>query len=46
MALFVGLEIGGTNLKAGVLDGETGQLVGSFKQEPLLRNALVFEPQV
>lgn len=36
MMLFVGLEIGGTNLKAGILDGETGKLVGSFRQEPLL----------
>lgn len=36
MMLFVGLEIGGTNLKAGILDGETGKLIGSFRQEPLL----------
>lgn len=38
MMLFVGLEIGGTNLKAGILDGETGKLAGSFRQEPLLFN--------
>ena len=36
--LFVGLEIGGTNLKAGILDGETGKLIGSFRQEPLLQS--------
>lgn len=33
--LFVGLDIGGTNIKAGVLDGSTGHLVGSAVQEPL-----------
>lgn len=33
--LFVGLDIGGTNIKAGVLDGSTGHLVGSPRQEPL-----------
>lgn len=33
--LFVGLDIGGTNIKAGVLDGSTGELVGNPVQEPL-----------
>lgn len=47
MMLFVGLEIGGTNLKAGILDGETGKLVGSFRQEPLLSNGSEdVEPEV
>lgn len=47
MMLFVGLEIGGTNLKAGILDGETGKLLGSFRQEPLLSNGSKdVEPEV
>eukprot|EP00752_Nemacystus_decipiens_P009566 g8546.t1 len=33
--LFVGLDIGGTNIKAGVLDGSTGHLIGNPLQEPL-----------
>ncbi len=34
--LFVGLDIGGTNIKAGILDGESaGHVVGDICQERL-----------
>lgn len=44
--IFVGLEIGGTNLGAGVLDGETGELLGRPQKEPLPKDPSAREPQV
>lgn len=44
--LFVGLEVGGTNLKAGVLDGDSGQLLGDFQQERLSKGSSGCEPEV
>lgn len=44
--IFMGLEIGGTNLGAGVLDGETGELLGRPHKEPLPKDLSAREPQV
>lgn len=45
--LFMGLEIGGTNLSAGLLDGESGALLGEGHRSTLLASeAAAREPQV
>lgn len=44
--LFVGLDIGGTNIKAGLLDGETGELVAGVKEEVLPKDGGDRAPEV
>lgn len=44
--LFVGLDIGGTNIKAGILDWDTGELVGSPEQEQLPKHPKDRSPEV
>lgn len=45
--LFMGLEIGGTNLSAGLLDGETGALIGTGRKTvKLAMEDSAREPQV